>query len=52
VGFKGPDLAVLEIVDSFGQRSVMTFAGLRINTQVETAVFQFKPPVGADLIQQ
>ena len=52
VGFKGADLAVLEILDSFGQRSVMSFAGLRINTPLEPATFQFKPPAGADLIQQ
>ena len=52
VGFKGPDLAVLEIVDSFGQRSVMSFTGLRINTPIEPAGFQFKTPAGADLIQQ
>ena len=52
VGFKGSDLAVLEIVDSFGQRSVMSFANLRINTALESATFQFKPPAGADLIQQ
>jgi outer membrane lipoprotein carrier protein len=52
VGFKGQDLAVLEIVDSFGQRSVMSFANLRVNMALEPATFQFKPPVGADLIQQ
>jgi outer membrane lipoprotein carrier protein len=52
VGFKGAELAVLEIVDSFGQRSVMRFTGLRVNLPLEGAVFQFKPPVGADLIQQ
>lgn len=52
VGFKGNDLSVLEILDSFGQRSVMTFSGLRINTPLESGAFQFKPPAGADLIQQ
>ena len=52
VGFKGQELAVLEIVDSFGQRSVMSFAGLRVNAALEPATFQFKPPAGADLIQQ
>jgi outer membrane lipoprotein carrier protein len=52
VGFKGQDLAVLEIVDSFGQRSVMSFTGLRVNAALEPATFQFKPPAGADLIQQ
>jgi outer membrane lipoprotein carrier protein len=52
VGFKGGDLAVLEIVDSFGQRSVMGFTALRLNLPLEPAAFQFKPPAGADLIQQ
>lgn len=52
VGFKGQELAALEIVDSFGQRSVMSFTGLRVNTPLEPATFQFKPPAGADLIQQ
>jgi outer membrane lipoprotein carrier protein len=52
VGFKGAELAVLEIVDSFGQRSVMSFANLRINMPLEPSTFQFKPPAGADLIQQ
>lgn len=52
VGFKGTELAVLEIVDSFGQRSVMRFSDLRINTALEPKLFQFKPPPGADLIQQ
>jgi outer membrane lipoprotein carrier protein len=52
VGFKGGDLSALEIVDSFGQRSVMSFTGLRINIPLESAAFQFKPPAGADLIQQ
>jgi outer membrane lipoprotein carrier protein len=52
VGFKGADLAVLEIVDSFGQRSVMRFSSLRVNLPLEPSVFQFKPPAGADVIQQ
>lgn len=52
VGFKGADLSVLEIVDSFGQRSLMSFTGLRVNTPLDASAFQFKPPAGADLIQQ
>jgi outer membrane lipoprotein carrier protein len=52
VGFKGNDLAVLEIVDSFGQRSVMSFTGLHLNAPMDAAAFHFKPPSGADLIQQ
>ena len=52
VGFTGADLAVLEVVDSFGQRSVMRFRNLRVNTPLEASTFQFKPPAGADVIQQ
>lgn len=52
VGFQGGDLAVLEILDSFGQRSVMRFSNLRVNTVLDSAAFQFKPPAGVDLIQQ
>ena len=52
VGFKGTELSVLEIVDSFGQRSVMTFSAMRTNAPLDAAAFQFKPPAGADLIQQ
>ena len=52
VGFKSGELSVLEIIDSFGQRSVMSFSSLRINTPLEAGSFQFKTPAGADLIQQ
>jgi len=52
VGFQGADLAALEIVDSFGQRSVMRFSNMRINAALEPSAFQFKPPAGADVIQQ
>jgi outer membrane lipoprotein carrier protein len=52
VGFRGSELEVLEIVDNFGQRSVMRFTGMRVNTPLDATTFVFKPPAGADLIQQ
>jgi len=56
VGFressKGSELAQLEILDSFGQRSVMTFSNFEVNPSLGTAGFQFKPPAGADVIRQ
>lgn len=56
VGFKesakGSELARLEILDSFGQRSVMTFSNFEINPSLSAAGFQFKPPAGADVIRQ
>ena len=49
---KGTELVALEILDSFGQRSVMSFSQFEINPPITTASFQFKPPVGADVIRQ
>lgn len=47
-----PELAVLEIVDSFGQRSVMRFASFERNVTPRPDAFVFKPPAGADVIRQ
>ena len=56
IGFKpsdkGDELAVLEILDSFGQRSVLSFAGFQVNPSLPTDTFQFKPPAGADVLRQ
>ena len=56
VGFratdKGQELAELDILDSFGQRSVMTFSQFVVNPVLATASFQFKPPPGSDLSRQ
>ena len=52
VGFKGADLAALDILDSFGQLSSMRFATLQSNVALESNSFAFKPPVGADVIRQ
>lgn len=56
VGFLGSDktasLAALEIVDSFGQRSVLTFSKFEVNPRLSADAFDFKPPKGADLIRQ
>lgn len=45
-------LEVLEILDSFGQRSVLTFKQFQANLALPTVTFVFKPPVGADVIRQ
>jgi len=51
-GFRGNELAALEILDGFGQRSVMTFAKMEINAAVPADAFQFKPPQGATVVKQ
>jgi outer membrane lipoprotein carrier protein len=52
VGFKGNDLSTLEILDSFGQTSVLKFDRLQLNTPLAAGAFDFKPPQGADVVRQ
>jgi outer membrane lipoprotein carrier protein len=52
IGFKGRQLAVIEIVDSFGQRSDLSFADLQTNVALDPARFRFVPPAGADVLEQ
>ena len=49
---KGTELAALEILDSFGQLSVMTFNSFEVNPTLSVNSFQFKPPAGADVSRQ
>ena len=51
VGFRGEQLAVLEILDGFGQRSTLTFTGMQLNTGVSPDAFRFQPPQGADVVR-
>jgi len=52
LGFKGKELAAMEIVDGFGQRSRLDFSAVQTNVAVSAERFQFKLPAGADLIEQ
>ena len=52
VGLRGGELAVLEILDSFGQRSVLTFSGFQTNPVLPGKTFEFKAPAGVDVIRQ
>ena len=52
VGFKGKDLAALEIIDSFGQQSMLRFDAFAANAPVPAEAFRFTPPAGADVIEQ
>lgn len=48
---QGVELVSLDILDSFGQRSVMTFSQFEANVPVPAGTFQFRPPPGADVIR-
>ena len=52
VGFDDNQLAALDILDSFGQRSLIRFTGLQANPALPATAFQFKPPAGADVVRQ
>lgn len=51
VGFRGEQLAALDILDSFGQRSVLTFNNMQVNPGVGADAFRFTPPKGADVVE-
>lgn len=52
VGLRAGELVVLEILDSFGQRSVLTFSSFEVNPSLPGKTFEFKAPAGADVIRQ
>ncbi|QTD44293.1 outer membrane lipoprotein chaperone LolA [Ottowia testudinis] len=47
----GAELGTLEIQDSFGQRSVLTFSHFEVNAAVPASHFQFTPPKGVDVLR-
>jgi outer membrane lipoprotein carrier protein len=52
VGFKGNALAALEILDSFGQKSLLRFDDFAANVPIAPETFRFTVPAGADVIEQ
>jgi len=52
LGFRGNELARLDITDGFGQVSQITFDKMELNAQVPAERFQFKPPQGAAVVKQ
>jgi outer membrane lipoprotein carrier protein len=52
VGFKGKQLAAIEILDGFGQRSLLQFTQVVANPPLPADHFRFKLPPGAEVIEQ
>jgi outer membrane lipoprotein carrier protein len=52
VGFKGKQLAAIEILDGFGQRSLLQFSQVVANPPLNAESFRFKLPPGAEVIEQ
>ena len=51
IGFRAKALAALEIVDVFGQRSLLQFSAVQANPRLADDAFRFVPPKGVDLIE-
>lgn len=52
IRFKGKELSSVEIVDGFGQKSLLQFDGIAANVAIAPEQFRFTLPKGADLIEQ
>ena len=52
MGFEKRQLRQMELVDTLGQRTRISFLGIRENAPIADAVFRFAPPPGADVIDQ
>jgi outer membrane lipoprotein carrier protein len=50
MGFDASGLRTMELVDSFGQTTVLRFRSLERNPKLNPALFRFSPPKGADVI--
>ena len=50
MGFGFSGLELMELADSFGQKTVLKFTSLHRNPKLDAAQFKFVPPKGADVI--
>ncbi len=50
MGFAGGDLKAMELLDSFGQTTVVRFTKLERNPALPANFFRFTPPAGTDVI--
>ncbi len=52
MGFGPENIEAMELVDQFGQTTMLRFAKLERNPKLDPATFRFTPPKGADLLGQ
>ncbi|HET7199355.1 MAG TPA: outer-membrane lipoprotein carrier protein LolA, partial [Burkholderiales bacterium] len=50
MGFGSSGLRVMELVDNFGQTTILKFTSLERNPRLDPGLFRFAPPKGADVI--
>lgn len=52
VGLRDREPMSIEILDNFGQRSLLQFSAVQYGLSLPPASFQFKPPPGVDVVEQ
>ena len=52
LGFNGSALETMELLDNFGQKTVIHFSALQLNPMIPASAFKFVPPKGADIVSQ
>ncbi|MEN1971107.1 outer membrane lipoprotein chaperone LolA [Luteimonas sp. MJ204] len=50
LGFKGASLVRMEVVDTLGQRTEVTFSGWKRNPAFDSGTFRFVAPAGVDVV--
>ncbi|MDP2795485.1 MAG: outer membrane lipoprotein chaperone LolA [Sulfurisoma sp.] len=50
IGLAGNDLRAMEIIDNFGQTTLIRFTAFERNPQLAPELFRFVPPKGADVV--
>jgi outer membrane lipoprotein carrier protein len=51
IGFRDGQLAAMQLADTFGQATRLTFTKTERNPRVDAETFRFTPPPGADVLQ-
>ena len=49
---KGSQLTSMQMKDSLGQKTDISFSGIRVNGKIADTLFQFTPPKGVDVINE
>lgn len=52
LGFKEAELITMQLTDSFGNFTTVTFNGMQINPKLAPAAFRFTPPKGVDVLTE
>jgi outer membrane lipoprotein carrier protein len=50
IGFRGGELAAMELRDALGQTTSLEFSGVERNPKVDPSTFTFTPPKGVDVV--